>query len=328
MSNHVYNPSEILFGYKKLMEDGKSIKDLVKCDIQGMLAGKDYNGVKYMPNIEAYLGVVNNDKIEYGYKPINNIKLVKVPIAYGPLAHDHKSRGTSNTGASVSIRRDAVGANGQKVGEALKLLSDAYLAHLDEYTTDQFNKTKKADKVTVPYKTTDKDGKPIKEPMITIKFKFKLPKDQKSPGLRDVFDITVLDVTKKIDGKLAPLTVKGEKLCYGNMHEVITMNSEITGTIKITVNRSNLGISAGFSFTSLMIKSAGNGSINVEEALGDIYGQFLEDAVDDKQKFDTSGSSTSVSSTSGSSGASTSVTNSVSNIPSPADDVDDAVDDF
>ena len=283
MSNQVYKASDILFGYKKLLEEGKTVKDLVKCDIPGMLSGKDYNGVKYMPNLEVYLGVVVGDKIEYGYRPIGNIQLVKVPIAYGPLSHDHKSRGTTNTGAGVTIRPNVLGAGDQKVGEALKLLSDAYEAHLGEYSTEQFHKTKKADKVNVHYKTTDKDVKSVKEPLVNIKLKFKLGKDQKTPGLRDVFDINVLDATKKVNGKLAPLMVRGEKLCYGNMHEAITAGSEVTGTVKVTVNRSNMGLSASFTFTSLIVKSAGSGSINVEEALSDVYSQFLDSAVDENE---------------------------------------------
>lgn len=281
MTTTVYKPSDVLFGWKKLLEEKKTVKDLVKCDVQAMLEGKDYNGVKYMSNIEVYLGVVTGDKIEYGYKKLTNLQIVKVPIAYGPLAHDHKSRGTTNTGASVSIRPDAMGANDQKVGEAMKLLSDAYEAHLTAFTAEQFARTKKADSVYVPYKTTNKDGVLNKEPMIGIKLKYKLAKDQRNPGLKDGFDITILDATKKVNGKLAPLTVRGDKLCYGNMHEIITMGSEITGTVQLSVNRSNLGISANFTFTSLIVKSAGGNKVNIEEALSDVYSQFLDDAVDE-----------------------------------------------
>lgn len=280
----IYSAQDVLLGYKKLLDDGKELKDLVKCDINSIVTGKDYSGVKYLQNAEIYVGLISGDKIEYGYKNVANLKIVKTHIAYGPLAHDHKSRDNTNTGAGVSIRPTAVGAGEQKVGEALMRISEAFKVHLTEYSKKQFEEGQ-AVKVNVPYKTYDlKKKETIKDPVINIKLKFNLPKGQKNPGLNDTFNITILDATKKIKNGLAPLTVGGKRLCYANMHEIITSNSEISGTIKIGVNLSQMGISLSYEFTSLIVKSAGNNKIDVKDALGDVYADILAEADDDDEE--------------------------------------------
>lgn len=294
MAEGFYSPNDLIMGFNFLVEKykkedpkedeakarTKAIENLVRCDIPKLEKAKEYSGTRFLPDIEVFLGIAVGGKIEYDYKHLRGLKFARASAAMGAMAHDHPKR--EGYTVTLGISGKAAAKNGQKLGEALRLLSEAGEVLLGN-SVDVVKKIKpKANvTITIPYKTTAKDGKAIMEPYTNVKIKFAKanPKNQ-NVELTDKPEIPIKDATRKNEkgNDFLPLTVEGSVLNYGNIHKVLTRGSEISGSISFSACHSGLGLSISFTFTTLVVKSAGESNVTAAAVLGDDYADLLNDA--------------------------------------------------